>query len=314
MKHIYILSCVKDGGIYHYLFENGKLDFVQKTPLDSPMYAVVRNEKMYVVLREIDANTRFGGILSFDIDENGNLINPTGIQSTDGIVPCHLEVTDEGQYVVNYLSGNIVKIGKKTVTHSGKGINPKRQEAPHTHFVSVLPDKKHLACVDLGVDKIFIYDEDLNEITNIRLPDGSGPRHLCFDDNYIYCVTELSNDVCVIKDFELIGVYPALDKYKGESLGAAIRKKDDMLYVSNRGANTISRFKAVGDELTLIDNTCCGGNWPRDFEIVDDYIICTNEYSNSVTVLKLQDGKLVLCDETIEIDSPLCVAVYTKNI
>ena len=25
MKHIYILSCETDGGIYHYLFENGKV-------------------------------------------------------------------------------------------------------------------------------------------------------------------------------------------------------------------------------------------------------------------------------------------------
>lgn len=63
----------------------------------------------------------FGGILSFDINVNGNLKNPTEIENTKGIVPCHLEVLEDSKFVVNYLSGNIVKIGEKTVTHSGKG-------------------------------------------------------------------------------------------------------------------------------------------------------------------------------------------------
>jgi len=169
MKHIYILSCETDGGIYHYLFKNGKFTFSEKTLLDRPMYAIIRNNKMYVILREIDTKTHFGGILSFDIDVNGNLINSGEIENTNGIVPCHLEVMDEDKYVVNYLSGNIVKIGKKMVTHSGKGINPVRQEAPHTHFVSLLPDKKRLACVDLGVDKIYFYDTDLNETGFVKI-------------------------------------------------------------------------------------------------------------------------------------------------
>ena len=155
MKNIYILSCEKTGGIYHYLFEKGKFEFVEKTPLDRPMYAIIRDNKMYVILREIDTTTHFGGILSFDIDESGRLINPTEIESTNGIVPCHLEVLEDNKYVVNYLSGNIVKIGERTVTHSGKGVHPTRQEAPHTHFVYAFPDKKHILCTDLGLDTIF---------------------------------------------------------------------------------------------------------------------------------------------------------------
>ena len=119
MNHIYILSCENNGGIYHYLFKSGKFQFVEKISLDRPMYAIIRNNKMYVVLREIDEVTHFGGILSFDIKENGSLINPTKIESTNGIIPCHLEVLNNNKYVVNYLSGNIVKMGEKMVTHNG---------------------------------------------------------------------------------------------------------------------------------------------------------------------------------------------------
>ncbi len=306
-RHIYILSCEKTGGIYHYLFNDGSFEFLDKTPLDRPMYAVIRGDKMYVILREIDTQSHFGGIVSFDIDKDGKLINPTDIESTDGIVPCHLEVTDNGAFVVNYLSGNIVKIGKKTVTHSGKGINPARQEAPHTHFVSLLPDKNELACVDLGVDKIYFYDTDLNQNGFVKLPDGCGPRHLCFDKEYIYCVTELSNEVFVIKNGEVIAKSSA--EYTCGSAAAAIRKNGDYIYISDRGADTISRFEIEGDSLTFLESPACGESFPRDFDIVGDYIICTNEKGNSVTVLKLQDGKPILTDKKLSIGAPLCIVM-----
>lgn len=313
IKHIYFLSCAKDGGIYHYTFEDEKFCFVEKIQLDRPMYAIIRNKKMYVILREVCYDTHFGGILSFNIDENGRLKNSKKIESTNGIVPCHLEVIENNKYVVNYLSGNIVDIKGKVITHSGKSVHPTRQEAPHTHFVCGSPDKKYILCTDLGLDKIFIYDKNLNEKYFVEITCGSGPRHLCFskDGRYFYCVNELSNDVSVLEWNNgkpiLKGSYSAIPDFEGESTAAAIRVKDNYLYISNRGANTISRFEIIGDKLKLLDNTYCGGAGPRDFNIIDDYIICTNENSNSVTVLKLEKDKPVLTNEQLEISSPVCV-------
>ena len=316
MRNIYILSCEKQGGIYHYLFQNGKLNFVEKTSLDRPMYAIIRDSKMYVILREIDTETHLGGWVSFDIDKDGKLINPTEIVSTNGIVPAHLEVVGDEKYVVNYLSGNIVKIGKKTVTHEGKSVHPTRQESPHTHYVCCSPDEKYIICTDLGLDKIFVYDKNLDYKFDIKLPDGSGPRHLCFgsDAKYLYCVNELSNDVSVIEWNDgkpiLKGTYSAIPEFKGESTTAAIRIKGDYLYVSNRGADTISRFKITDDKLELLDNTYCGGPGPRDFDIFDDYIISANEKGNTVTILKLEKCKSFLTSEIIKINNPLCVLEY----
>ena len=291
----------------------GKLLFLDKVQLDRPMYAIIRENKLYVILREIDEATHFGGLLSFDIDEKGRLINPTEIECTNGIVPCHLEIIENNKYVVNYLSGNIVKIGEKTVTHNGKGLHPIRQKSPHTHFVCASPDKKYILCTDLGIDKIFIYDNDLNEKYSVKLPAGSGARHLCFSENgkYVYCVNELSNDISVLEwnngNPKLKGTYSAIADFKGESTAAAIRISGDYLYISNRGADTISRFKTIEDKLELVENTYCGGKGPRDLNIIDNYIICTNENSNSVTVLKLEKDKPVLTNEQLEIGSPLCV-------
>lgn len=312
MRDIYILSCAEDGGIYRYGFQNGELIFKDKTPLDRPMYAIKRDNKMLVILRETESENHFGGFLSFDIAEDGSLVNKSDIVSTKGIVPCHLEA-DGDVYVVNYLSGNIVKLPEKVVTHSGKGVHPTRQTAPHTHFVCLSPDKNRILCTDLGLDTIFLYDRDLTEKFSVKVPEGSGARHLCFSKcgKYLYCVNELSNDISVFEyndgNPKILGTYKALPDYTGQSTAAAIRIKDEYLYISNRGADTISRFKIDGEKLILLENTDCGGVGPRDFEIIDNHIICTNEQSDSVTVLNLVDGKPLLTNSKIEIKAPLCV-------
>lgn len=315
MRDIYILSCCEDGGIYRFGFDCGRFIQKEKLPLYCPMYAVKRNGKMYVILRETDKENRFGGFISFDIAENGELLNPSELLSTNGIVPCHLDVTDNGEYIVNYLSGNIVRLSGKTVTHTGHGIHPTRQEAAHTHFVTHSPDGKFILCTDLGLDKIFVYDRELNEYSVTSLPDGSGPRHLCFSDDggLLYCVNELSNDVSVLKwnsgKAELLKSYAAISDFSGQSTAAAIRLSGKHLYVSNRGADTISRFELVGDELRLLENTPCGGKGPRDFNIIDGHIICTNENSNSITVLRLENGKPVLTDISESLKAPLCAVI-----
>lgn len=313
MTDIYILSCCEDGGIYRFGFDGGRLKLKEKTALSFPMYAVKRDGKMYVILREIDSKTRFGGIMTFDIAYDGALINPTEPVSTDGIVPCHLDVTDSGEYVVNYVSGNIVKISERTVAHSGRSVHPTRQAAPHTHFVTHSPDGEYMLCTDLGLDKIFVYDSDLNEHFSVKLPDGKGPRHLCFstDSGYIYCVNELSNDVSVLEynngQPRYLQSFPAISDFMGVSTAAAIRTDGKYLYISHRGADCITRFEMDGERLLFIENTPCGGEGPRDFNIIDGHIICTNERDDSITVLRLEDGKPVLTDGTYQLVGPLCV-------
>lgn len=312
MKNVYILSCVKDGGIYRYSFQNGKLELLEKTPLDRPMYAIIRDNKMYVVLREIDAQTHFGGILSFEIDENGSLINPTEIESTNGIVPCHLEVTDKGKYIVNYLSGNIVKMWEKIVTHKGKGTHPTRQEAPHTHFVTSSPDKKYILCSDLGLDKIFVYTMNLEKVSEVNAPKGHGPRHLIFSDDGKMCfvANELESTVTAFQyndgKLDTVDTVSCLpNECIVNSTASAIRFSDGFVYVSNRGDNSIAVMQFINNKLRFINTIDCFGNFPRDFQILGDYIISTNEKSNDISVIDKDSFKLI--DIVKNIPSPVCV-------
>ena len=322
MTNIYIASCVKGGGIYHYtLSENNTLDFCEKTTLDEPMYMIIRNEKMYILLRQPDEKTNFSGELSIDIDGTGKLFAPSRIISTKGVVACHLEVSDDNIYAVNYLSGSVIKLPDTLVTHSGHGLHKVRQAAPHTHFVHVSPDGKYILVTDLGLDKIFVYDKDLKLVSEVSVPSGHGPRHLAFSDDgkIVYCVNELGSSVSIFSysdgKLNLKNTISALPKdFSGDNISAAIRIKDNYLYVSNRGHNSISVFE-IKDSYNIVLKECvdCGGNSPRDFNIIDDVLICTNEKSDNVTVFKLNNYiPEIISESELNIPSPLCVA-YKKN-
>ena len=100
----YILSCQKDGGIYRCQFKEGEIKVLDKTPLDRPMYAIIREDKLYVILREIDTVTRFGGIARtftnegkyyFVIRELAGKLN--GVYYDDSIYRIAVTVTDDGE-------------------------------------------------------------------------------------------------------------------------------------------------------------------------------------------------------------------------
>ncbi len=313
LKHLYFLACDKAGGVYHYTLENELFSFREKLDLDCPMYMITEGRKAYIILREIDSTTRFGGLIVCDIAEDGSLKNPSEPVSTNGIVPCHLCRNGGNTYVVNYLSGNLVKNDGPTVTHNGVGVNLPRQDMPHTHFVSPAPDG-YLLCCDLGLDTVFVYDENLCEISKAKVPDGMGPRHLEFskDGKTVWCVNELGNTVSIF-DYEkghltLRETVDALPDFSGKNTAAAIRRKGDLLFVSHRGADTIAVFKILSDGgLKLMESTPCGGSSPRDILPVGEFLLSANETTDNVTVLKSEGEKLIVSDIAFEMKNPLCI-------
>lgn len=313
MKHLYFASCSEQGGIYHYVLSGEKLSFKEKLSLDRPMYMVIEGKKAYIILRETDCERHFGGLVTCDIDSDGKLVNLTDAGSTNGIVPCHLAVDNGQVWTVNYLSGNIVKMPATTVTHKGKGVDPVRQDAPHTHFVTVAPDG-YLLCCDLGLDTIFTYDKDLNEVSTAKVPDGMGCRHLEFseDGKTVWCVNEMGNTVSI---FDYCGgrltlreTVDALPDFNGKNTAAAIRRGGKYLYVSHRGADSVARFEILPDNgLKLLETTPVGGASPRDILIVYGLLFCANELTDNVTVFKLSDGRPVKQHDELLMSHPLCI-------
>ena len=313
---IYILSCdtiVNKGGIYAYnLTKNGSLEQAGYFPCDRPMYAVKCEKGLCVLLRqpfENGENSEKSGY--FFVDER--LQNATEIKSAQGVVACHLCVDDGNVYIVNYLSGNIVKNGEIIEQRTGKSIHPTRQTEPHTHFVGKTPDG-YLAVCDLGTDTLAFYDKNLQLISETKVPSGYGIRHLTFakDGRYIYAVNELVPSISIFSykggKAELVDTVK-IDCKNEKANGAAIRLSKDgrYLYISLREENVICVYEINDENLTLIQTMNCGGDSPRDFNIFEDYLFCTNEKSNSITFIRLDTYGNADEKEVVMLKNPLCI-------
>ena len=313
---VYLFCCEKTengGGIYSCeLTESGLLERTEFFPCDRPMYAAKCDKGLCVLLRKPFADSQNSGYFFIDKD----LKNPSEIKDAKGLVACHLAVDKQDTYIVNYISGNIVKNGEKVAQRHGKSVNLARQTAPHTHFVAQTPDG-YLAVCDLGTDTLAIYDKDLRLVSEAKVPSGYGIRHLTFskDGKYIYAVSELVPAVNIFK-YEK-GKAEIFDSVKidcknEKASGAAIRLSDDgkFLYVSVREENAICVFAAEGEKLTFLQAADCGGDSPRDFDIIGNYALVTNEFSGGAVVFKLNCGLIGEVVGRFSCAHPLCVVKY----
>jgi 6-phosphogluconolactonase len=309
---IYLLSCEKieyGGGIYACeLTKDGLFEKNKYFPCDRPMYAVRCKQGLAVLLRQPFEKDKNSGY--FFIDEA--LKQSSEIKNTQGVVACHLSV-DENVYTVNYLSGNIVKNGEIIEQRVGKSVNKTRQSEPHTHFVDFTPDGNLVVC-DLGTDTLAVYDSNLKLINEEKVPLGYGIRHLTFskDGKYIYAINEIVPSISIFKygngNAKIINTVK-IDCKNEQANGAGIRLSNDgkYLYVSLREENVICVYLIDNENLTLLQTVNCGGDSPRDFDLVDDKMIVCNEKSGNVIVYDIENGLLRKIKNEVKLNSVLCV-------
>lgn len=311
---IYVASCVETGGIYHYKFIDGVCQFVNVTKMDRPMYMIIKDRKMYIVLRAPFENSE-SGVVAYDIDENGQLNNPSEIMTTHGEVACHIMVHEGNVYCANYISGSVTMLPDKVVQHTGGGVHPTRQGRPHVHYVGATPDGQYICVTDLGLDTIFLYYPDMTLYSSVKVPEGHGVRHLAFseDGKYLFAVNELKSTVAVFSysegRLELLDVCSVLPQdFAGESTAAAIRVKNGHIYASNRGHDSVTVLHFQDGRLNVLDYISCGGKTPRDFIFLDNYLLCANQDSNDVSIFDVENGFTEL--EKLKVKMPMCVCTY----
>lgn len=332
--HLYIAACDNHGGIYHYLLkENGKPEFCGHLTLPRPMYLCLNGSQMHVLLRTPWNKDQNSALCTLDILPDGSVQIASDYRSTEGIVACHLSAVGDVVYAANYLSGSLIRIpmsssDTKTVRHTAHSVHPTRQTEAHTHYIAPIPNTEYLAAVDLGEDRIYVYDQQLHLKSYVSMPEGCGPRHLAWteDGRYAYCSCELSSEIAVLTYED--GSFTYHKRYSTLPLGiraedcantaSAIRCHGDIVAVSNRGHDSVVFYRRTGmDGLQTLGFVHTGGQSPRDFDLVGDYLICTNEKSNNVTVFRMHINEencfAVKCADLINIPNPLCISLYPSD-
>lgn len=329
--------------------ENGKLDkLTLQAELSNPSYLTTdaSNRFLYSVIETETFKDVYGGaVAAFSIDSQTGVLGLINYQSTKGKSPCHLHI-DSGSnylYAANYSEGTFsmfpvnkdggIQQAISIIEHCGSGPNSNRQEKPHVHFVALTPEEGHLCAVDLGIDKVMVYNlvqgsKGLTpaEYSSIDISAGSGPRHIRFHPNgrFAYVVNELSSDIAVLRyhsgdcKFDVLQYISCLPQdYKGDSYCAALRisPDGDYIYASNRGHDSIACFKIdkYSGKLELVSHTSTFGSYPRDFIISPDgkFLFAANQNSDNIVTYQIMkdSGCLKQINEPITVPSPVCLRI-----
>jgi 6-phosphogluconolactonase (cycloisomerase 2 family) len=325
-------------GIAIYGREDDRLTLIDRVDSPDPSFLVADLSRgALFACNELTANA----VSSFVIEPDGRL-RPLSTQPTGGTLPCHLMLHPAGYLMTaNYGSGSVSvhpvlpdgTLGERValVEHHGRGADPQRQAGPHAHEVKLASGE--VVVVDLGMDRLIGYRFDAGTGELARAVDpfarsrpGAGPRHaVAHPSGRWYVANELDSTVSVFEpDFELRELHltaslPAtLSTPKEPNFPAGIALSADTrhLYVSNRGANTITTF-GIDDAGALhgLDESPTGGVWPRHFAIVDDLLMVANEQSGQVTGLRLDPATGVPqpLGVLVETGTPTCVLPLRLN-
>lgn len=263
-----------------------------------------------------------GGVAALRLARTTGTFTLTNTQPSGGDWPCHLCLDVSGRWLIvsNYGSGSVRvfpigadgALGEATdhVQHQGRGPNAQRQEGPHAHSATPMPDGEQLLVADLGTDQLMMYELNADDGTLARtgaviVPAGAGPRHITFsaDGRQLFVATELGNTVVRYRYDAANGTFAIQQEISTVPTDAPtsyvadihLSPDDTRLYVSNRGHNSIATYTIGPDgALALAGVTPCGGDWPRNFAVSPDgrWLLVANQYSGDIAVLPIDANGL----------------------
>ena len=272
-----------------------------------------------------------------------DLGQPLAEVSTPGKHSCHIVLLAHQAVVADYTSGTLSLFdlsedgmplpNPQVIQYSGSGAHPKRQQSSHIHSSSLSPDGKVLIVVDLGTDKLYRFDvKDGRLVTPeaevITLPAGCGPRHCAFapEGDYLYVVTELSDEIIVLKtsDFSLQNRYILNSSNPQGGSHIAISADGKYLYASSRVSSTagdstatirdgIGIYKRLANgELEHLQYITTGGH-PRHFAVSSDrkflVVACRDDNRLEIYPLDAESGLSGDCCSKIALEAPVYVGI-----
>ncbi len=323
---------------------SGTLEFVDNLDgLESPTFVAATDDpELFVVASEVSAGK--GGAIATLRLRDGTL-ERLGTMGSGGLGPCHLgfEAKTRTVYAAHYSDGIVSALpidgdglpGARLASVAGSGSGPvaKRQDGPHAHAAVPSPDGRWLLTADLGTDRVDVYrinprNGSIGEppTSTLRLPGGTGPRHLAFapGGDRVGITGELAGTVTIARfdptagTLDILGASPTFSNPpKVPNYVSTLRFAADgrTLYVGNRGDDSIAqlRIDAATGLPTLVTTWPTGGLFPWDFALTPDgrWMVVANYGSDEVRVLRVDatSGALTITGTNWPIAKPTSVTI-----
>lgn len=336
-------------GIYLYRLDmaSGALTLIGKTSgVANPSFLALHPSGRYLyAVNELGefAGQRSGAVSAFSVDPQTGGLAFLNQQPSHGLHPCHLSVDRAGRFVLvtNYSSGSVAvlpiqedgRLGPATdvVQHRGSGVDPRRQEGPHAHSVTLDAANRYAFVADLGLDRVMVYRLDPvhgrltpNDTPWVQVKPGAGPRHFAFHPRgrYAFVIHELDSTLTAFAYDDALGTLTERQTlstlppgFTGTSYCADVHvaPSGQFVYGSNRGHDSIAVFSFDADRGTLacLGHTSTQGKTPRNFAIdpTGTYLLAANQDTDSVVTLKIdpQTGHLTPTGHVAEVPMPVCL-------
>ena len=297
----------KSEGIYAFTYKNQTITGVHLfTKVRNPKYLAWMNDYIVAVCDFEEGS----GVAVFDL--NGNEIDHIVFEA---FTSCYVGVKDNLIFTAHFHSG-VVTLLRFENNHLELVQRTHIKDKAGCHQVIPYKDQYLVPC--LFMDQIKILDKDFTVVDEISFEEGSGPRHALFSDDkkYLYVVGELSNLLYVVDMHtkKIVNTVELLENGLSHVKDtAAIRKKDDYLYVSTRTQDVITVLHVYGKDIKRIQVTSCAGKHPRDFVIVDDDIIVANRFSDSLSVLPIKHAYIQSAVSTVIIPEGVSIIMRSNE-
>lgn len=338
LRHVFVGGYTKDSdgiadgvtSLLNVRSGRSKVDLVPRDVmvLSSPTW-IARHPRLPLLLTAGESSP--GRLTSLRYGDDGSMSLVSTV-STGGDGACHVAVSADGRYALasNYVSGSVasVAISETGVLSevvdllelTGSGPDAERQDGPHAHQVTAVDDM-YLIC-DLGGDQIFrvtLLDGVLVPVGDpLKLPPGSGPRHLVAVADHLVVACELTGELWVGRrdgaGWEHRQTVPSSSR-TGLVQPSGIVSDGSRVYVGNRGVDTIGVFDLDPASGTLrgVAEFDCGGHWPRALTLDAALLWVSNERSSQLSVFEVSPmppGQPVV---QLDLPTPTCVVLVHEE-
>ena len=295
-----------------------------------------------------------GSISAFDIDPSNGSIRRINTVSSGGAGPTHVSLHPKEKFLfaANYFGGSVAvlpilqdgRLGDASDVQDDSGqIGPTRaSNAPpgsfafsghdrtHAHMIQSDPTGKFVLHVDLGLDRIYVWQFDQqrgvlvpNEPPSVALPPGDGPRHFYFHPNgrWFYSIQEEGSTIVLfdydqaagrLTERQTISTLPP--GYAGSNFCSEILVSKDgkFLYAGNRLHDSIGIF-SIGDDgrVNFVGYEWTRGNYPRSFEFdpTGSFLYSCNQRADNLAIFRVdrETGKLEFTEQYVPVGNPSCI-------
>jgi len=277
-----------------------------------------------------------GWVGAYELSRDFQTLKALGARPSEAGAPCYLALSpDKTRLAVANYFGDLVTVFAIDPATGALQPSPQRLvaagdrneafKAGHAHWVQWSPEGDRVYVSDLGHDAIraYPYDAGTGQIgapsTAAALPKGSGPRHMAFHPKggFAYVVTEYGNTVTTfarrpdgsLSALQTVSTLPAGFVGKSQAAHLTINAAGDVLYMSNRGHNSIATFRIGADgTLTPLQTLSTGGDWPRFFLLdeAEKRLFVAHQRSDDIVVFHVEaDGKLTATGKRFGMSKPV---------